>query len=145
MAKSRKKDDQREGRKEDKTYPPQKEPRYKPLRRTNLVPVKITVKEDQIVFEPQELVLVAANRDEAFWQCDRGKLEVRFSPRDTPFAASLYEAPKNGGCLSGLPDSQAAGRSVQYTILVTTEDGRFVTTERQPREQWPRVTVKRRA
>jgi hypothetical protein len=145
MAKSRKKDDRREDRKEEKSHTQQKDSRYKPIRRTNLVPVKITVKEDQIIFEPQELVLVAANRDEAFWQCDRGKLEVRFSPRDTPFAASLYEAPKNGGCLSGVPTAQSVGRSAQYTILVTTEDGRFVTTERQPRERWPRVTVKRRA
>lgn len=123
---------------------PLKEPPYKPIRRTNRVKVNVIVKEGQIMVDPPALVLNLSNREEVLWRCEQGKLEIRFSPRDTPFSADRYEAPKGGGCLSGLPQPQAANKSFQYTVLVTTTDGIFTTTDRLPPERAPRVSVKRK-
>jgi hypothetical protein len=124
--------------------PPRKEPLPKPIRRTNRVKVSVIVKEGQVIIEPPELVLNVSNREEALWRCEQGKLEVRFSPRDTPFSADRYEAPKSGGCLSGLPLPQAANKSFQYTVLITTTDGVFTTSDRLPPDRAPRVTVRRK-
>lgn len=127
-------------REQPSKYPPPP----KPLRRTNRVKVQVMVKDGQVIVEPTELTLNLSNREEAQWRCPQGKLEIRFSPRDTPFAADRYEAPKDGGILSGLPQAAAAGRSFQYTVLVTTTDGIFTTTDKLPPERAPRVSVKRK-
>lgn len=132
------------GMKEQQPQRPPKEDIYKPIRRTNRVKVAVAVKDGQVIIEPSELVLSLANKEEALWRCNQGKLEIRFSPRDTPFAANLYEAPKGGGCLSGLPSPKFAEKTIQYTVLVTTADGIFTTSDKLPPERAPRVTVKRK-
>ena len=106
--------------------------------------VSVAVKDGQVIIEPQELVLSLANKDEALWRCNQGKLEIRFSPRDSPFAANLYEAPKGGGCLSGLPSTKFAEKTIQYTVLVTTTDGVFTTSDKLPPERAPRISIKRK-
>ena len=88
--------------------------------------VKITFIEDDdtIRIEPPNLIL--APNKQAAWSSPSGKVEIRFSPRDTPFGGSSFIAATNGVSLSGIPRENAQQeRQINYIVLFTTTDGRL--------------------
>jgi hypothetical protein len=88
--------------------------------------VKITFVEDDgaIRVEPSNLILAPDNQ--AAWSSPSGKVEIRFSPRDTPFGGSSFIAATNGVSLSGIPRIDAPQENqINYIVLFTTTDGRL--------------------
>lgn len=88
--------------------------------------VKISFIEDDgaIRIEPPKLIL--APDKQAAWSSPSGKIEIRFSPRDTPFGGSSFIAATNGVSLSGIPRENAQqDRQINYIVLFTTPDGRL--------------------
>ncbi|MGH9834495.1 MAG: hypothetical protein ACREBD_02280 [Blastocatellia bacterium] len=88
--------------------------------------VKISFIEDDdtIRIEPPNLIL--APNKQAAWSSPSGKVEIRFSPRDSPFGGSSFIAATNGVSLSGIPREDAQqDRQINYIVLFTTTDGRL--------------------
>ncbi len=88
--------------------------------------VKITFIEDDgaIRIEPPNLIL--APNKQAAWSSPSGKVEIRFSPKDSPFGGSSFIAAAKGVSLSGVPRENAQqDRQINYIVLFTTPDGRL--------------------
>jgi hypothetical protein len=88
--------------------------------------VKISFIEDDgaVRVEPSNLVL--APDQQAAWSSSSGKVEIRFSPKDSPFGGSSFIAATNGVSLSGIPRIDAPRENqISYIVLFTTTDGRL--------------------
>ncbi len=116
-------------------YPPD-EPIQTP--RPRPIPVNIRVVRNQrgepidLQIEPQSLAL--AENQQAKWSTQDGRLEIRFSARLTPFAGDIYETARGGESFSGAPlPKRPARSSFEYTVLVTTSDGFFLSKKAEVR------------
>ena|SRR5215813_2556046 len=82
--------------------------------------------EGAIRIEPQMLILAPTNQ--AAWSSGSGKIEIRFSPVDSPFGGASFISAKGGVSLSGIPRVDAAHeRELNYLVLFTTPNGRLLT------------------
>lgn len=58
------------------------------------------------------------------WQSREGKVEIRFSPPQSPFTGASFIAAKGGTALSGLPRPEAVRDTPQpYLVLLITAEG----------------------
>ncbi len=90
------------------------------------VKVQFDEKEGAIRIEPPTLIL--APNKQAAWSSSSGKVEIRFSPNDSPFGGASFISARNGVSLSGIPRPDAAHeRQINYLVLFTTPDGRLFT------------------
>jgi hypothetical protein len=82
--------------------------------------------EDDVRIEPKALIL--APNKQAAWRSAHGKIEIRFSPGESPFGGSSFISAKGGVSLSGIPrvDIQHE-KEINYLVLFTTADGRLFT------------------
>jgi hypothetical protein len=101
-------------------------------------PVSIRVVRNQqgepidLQIEPQSLPL--AENQQAKWSTQDGRLEIRFSAKLTPFAGDTYEVARGGESFSGAPLPKRPSRpSFEYTALVTTSDGYFLSKKAEVR------------
>ena len=67
-------------------------------------------------------------KEQVVWTCPDGRVEIRFSPAANPFASDMYEVARGGRAYSGTPVVRKA-QTYKYTILVTTQNGLFLTKE----------------
>jgi len=68
------------------------------------------------------------------WRSPDGQLEIRFSPRTTPFVGAGFTIGKGGTSFSGKPfEKRQRLPSYPYAILVTTSDGSLVTAQAEVR------------
>ncbi|HEX4951601.1 MAG TPA: hypothetical protein VFZ34_33395 [Blastocatellia bacterium] len=74
------------------------------------------------------------SNEQLMWTCPDGRLEIRLSRAQNPFAGDLYEVARGGKVFSGKPNRVSKPRTFVYTFLVTTPDGYFLTLD------WP-ITV----
>lgn len=82
----------------------------------------------------QESDKIALN-EQLVWSCPDGRLEIRFSRAQDPFAGEMYEVARGGKVFSGKPvQSPKTSKTYTYTFLVTTPDGYFLTLD------WP-ITI----
>ncbi len=72
--------------------------------------------------------------EQLVWTCPDGRLEIRFSRAQNPFAGDVYEVARGGKVFSGTPARATKPKTFVYTFLVTTPDGYFLTLD------WP-ITV----
>ncbi|MBK8314830.1 MAG: hypothetical protein IPL01_12815 [Acidobacteria bacterium] len=84
------------------------------VERENGVPVSLTVAPSNIVIGPDE---------QAAWKSMEGKIEIRFSPNQSPFGGTSFTAARGGIALSGKP---AQATSLNYIVLLTTSDGYLI-------------------
>ena len=125
-------------------YPPDKPDPPKPGEgptqppRPRPIPVNIKVVRNQqgepidLQIEPQSLSL--AEGQQAKWSTQDGRLEIRFSAKLTPFAGDAYETARGGESFSGAPLPKRPERpSFEYTALVTTSDGFFLSKKAEVR------------
>lgn len=94
----------------DYTEAPRKEVSIGVERRDG-VPVSVTVSPAQLVVQPGE---------QAAWSSREGKVEIRFSPRESPFGGASFTAARGGVALSGVASRAVAS---DYIVLLTTSDG----------------------
>ncbi|HWQ35044.1 MAG TPA: hypothetical protein VNQ79_19520 [Blastocatellia bacterium] len=96
----------------------------------NTSPVTVYIdpdqRSDQLVAEPEVLVLSLGERNEARWTSERGTIEIRFDPARCPFRISRFQAPAGWTCLSGVPKSESAGKEYKYLVLLTTDKQVYV-------------------
>ncbi|MGE0132280.1 MAG: hypothetical protein AB7U82_29715 [Blastocatellales bacterium] len=79
-----------------------------------------------IRIEPPTLILAPSRQ--AAWSSPSGKIEIRFSPNDSPFGGASFISASGGVSLSGIPRVDAAHESeINYLVLFTTSDGRLFT------------------
>jgi hypothetical protein len=111
--------------KKTETALPQCEP---PKRAIESLPVKVTVtKEGRVVVEPASLTLKVAARQEAEWKSPDGTLEIRFSPKQTPFSGPGFRSPQGAASRSGIPDRKKIRKNpYRYIVIVTTKDDIFI-------------------
>ena len=101
------------------------------------VPVDIKVVRNEqgeaidLRIEPQ--VLSLAENQQAKWSTQDGRLEIRFSAKRTPFAGDIYETAAGGESFSGAPLRGLERPTFDYTVLVTTTDGFFLTRKAEVR------------
>jgi len=94
-------------------------------------PILITVVKDPRTGQPRlnlepPTVDITVNEQVA-WRCNDGRLEIRFSPNNTPFTTANYRTAQGGTILSGAPSAKKINRiPYPYTLLVTTPDGFFI-------------------
>ncbi len=81
----------------------------------------------------QDTDKIALN-EQLVWTCPDGRLEVRLSRAQNPFAGDVYEVPRGGKVYSGTPTRLTKPKTFVYSLLVTTPDGYFLTLD------WP-ITV----
>lgn len=68
------------------------------------------------------------------WKSPDGQLEIRFSPRATPFVGADFATGKGGTSFSGKPfEKRRRLPSFPYLILVTTSDASLVTAQAEVR------------
>jgi len=68
------------------------------------------------------------------WRSPDGQLEIRFSPRATPFVGASFATGKGGASFSGKPfEKRPPLTSYPYTIFVTTSLGYLVTAQAEVR------------
>jgi len=113
--------------------PPLKPPRG---RDTQQREVSVVVKDGRVILSEDPITLSLDGREEIVWRCKQGELEIRFNPANSPFAGVRYLAAPGGGIFSGLPRPAALQKSFNYTIMVTSKEGYFVS-------QTPKVQVVR--
>jgi hypothetical protein len=90
------------------------------------VKIQFDEKEGAIRIEPSNLIL--APDKQAAWSSSSGKVEIRFSPNDSPFGGASFISARGGVSLSGVPRSDATHeRPINYLALFTTPDGRLFT------------------
>jgi hypothetical protein len=88
------------------------------------VKIGFDANEKVVRIEPANLILGPNNQ--AAWSSASGKIEIRFSPKDSPFGGSSFISARGGVSLSGIPRSDAAlERPLDYLVLFTTPDGRL--------------------
>lgn len=95
------------------------EPPRQPVRigvvRENGTPVRVTI-------EPSNLILNPDNQ--AAWSSVDGKIEIRFSPSNSPFTGASFTGARRGVSLSGKPRAGfPLNNSLNYIVLFTTADG----------------------
>ncbi len=77
----------------------------------------------------QDAEKITANEQLA-WTCPDGRLEIRFSRAQAPFAGDAYEVACGGKVFSGKPVNRNSKlQTYKYSLLVTTPDGYFLTQE----------------
>ncbi|HKQ75322.1 MAG TPA: hypothetical protein VJ810_16605 [Blastocatellia bacterium] len=85
-------------------------------------------REGAVRIEPPRLIL--APNKQAAWSSSSGKIEIRFSPIDSPFGGGSFISAKGGVSLSGIPRVEAPHeREINYLVLFTSSDGRLFTNE----------------
>ncbi len=90
------------------------------------VKIQFDEKEGDLRIEPPTLIL--APNQQAAWSSPAGKIEIRFSPADSPFGGASFISAKGGVSLSGIPRVDATHESeINYLVLFTTPDGRLFT------------------
>lgn len=90
------------------------------------VKIQFDEKEDDVRIEPRTLIL--APNKQAAWSSSSGKIEIRFSPNDSPFGGGSFISARGGVALSGIPRVDAAHeREINYLVLFTSPDGRLFT------------------
>ncbi len=90
------------------------------------VSIRFDEQENVVRIEPATLIL-APNR-QAAWRSSSGKIEIRFSPKDTPFGGGSFISASGGVSLSGIPRIEAEHeKEINYLVLFTTPDGRLFT------------------
>src|SRR5215475_10802338 len=90
------------------------------------VNIRFDEKEGAVHIEPQRLILAPNNQ--AAWSSASGKIEIRFSPIDSPFGGASFISARGGVSLSGIPRVDAPHeRENNYFVLFTTSDGRLFT------------------
>jgi hypothetical protein len=90
------------------------------------VNIRFDEREGAIRIEPSRLILAPNNQ--AAWSSSSGKIEIRFSPVDSPFGGGNFISAKGGVSLSGIPRVDAAHeREINYLVLFTTPQGRLFT------------------
>jgi len=90
------------------------------------VKIRFDERENVVRIEPPTLIL-APNR-QAAWSSATGKIEIRFSPNDSPFGGGNFISAKGGVSLSGIPRVNAEHeRQINYLVLFTSPGGRLFT------------------
>jgi hypothetical protein len=90
------------------------------------VKIQFDEREEDVRIEPRTLILAPNNQ--AAWSSAQGKVEIRFSPGDSPFGGSSFKSASGGVSLSGIPRVDGPHeREVNYLVLFTTSDGRLFT------------------
>lgn len=90
------------------------------------VKIHFDEREEDVRIEPRTLIL--APNKQAAWSSTQGKVEIRFSPGDSPFGGASFISASRGVSLSGIPRVDAPHeREVNYLVLFTTPDGRLFT------------------
>jgi hypothetical protein len=90
------------------------------------VKIQFDEREEDVRIEPRTLIL--APNKQAAWSSTQGKVEIRFSPGDSPFSGASFISASRGVSLSGIPRVDAPHeREVNYLVLFTTSDGRLFT------------------
>jgi len=113
----------------ESNYPPKQEsPRSSTPKSRGIA---VTVVKDPVSgqlrlnLEPPTIDLTV--EEQAAWQSNDGRLEIRFAPNNTPFSGGLFRAANGGTILSGAPARDKISREPYfYTLLVTTPDGSFI-------------------
>jgi hypothetical protein len=81
----------------------------------NGTPVRVTI-------EPGNLILSPDNQ--AAWSSADGKIEIRFSPNNSPFSGASFTSARRGISLSGKPRvGFPLNSALNYIVLFTTADG----------------------
>lgn len=99
--------------------PPRQKVDIRVQRNAQGVPVDLTIGQPDLRLAPTE---------QAAWSGGPAtgensvKVEVRFSPRNTPFGGASFQSARSGTALSGRVMRRAAGPR-KYTLLATTPDG----------------------
>lgn len=122
----------------DQPGPPNRGEKPTQPQRPKPAPVTIKVVRNQqgepidLQIEPQSLSLT--ENQQAQWSTQDGRLEIRFSAKLTPFAGDIYETARGGESFSGAPLPRRPARpSFEYTVLVTTSDGFFLSKKAEVR------------
>lgn len=90
------------------------------------IKIQFDEKAGEIRIEPPALIL--APNKQAAWSSSSGKIEIRFSPNDSPFGGASFISASSGVSLSGIPRVDAAHeREINYLVLFTSPDGRLFT------------------
>jgi hypothetical protein len=90
------------------------------------VKIRFDESEGTVRIEPPRLIL--APNKQAAWSSSSGKIEIRFSPIDSPFGGASFISAKGGVSLSGIPRVDAAHeREINYVVLFTSPGGRLFT------------------
>ncbi len=88
------------------------------------VKIRFDEREGGVVIEPPLLIL--APNKQAAWSSSSGKIEIRFSPVDSPFGGGSFISARGGVSLSGIPRIDASHeREINYLVLFTSSDGRL--------------------
>jgi len=111
-------------------YPPKPEPpRPKPDPKPRNISVAVIrdprTGEPRIVLDPPTIDLTV--NEQAAWRSNDGRLEIRFSVNNTPFAGATYKTARGGTILSGAPSrDRISAVPYKYTLLVTSNKGFFL-------------------
>jgi hypothetical protein len=90
------------------------------------VKIQFDEREDDVRIEPRTLIL--APNKQAAWSSTQGKVEIRFSPGESPFGGASFVSASGGVSLSGVPRVDFPHeKEVNYLVLFTTRDGRLFT------------------
>jgi hypothetical protein len=104
--------------------PPRQKVDIRVQRNPQGVPVDLTIGQRDLRLGPAEQA--AWNGGPATGE-NSVKVEVRFSPRDTPFGGSSFQSARSGAALSGRAMRSSASGQRKYTLLATTPDGYLLT------------------
>lgn len=98
-------------------------------------PVTITVKRNakgvpvDVIVRPD--VATLAPNEQLVWSSPDARIEIRFSRDNAVFLGTSFEVPRGAKVFSGVPAQKPSKRIFKYTVLVTTQDGIFLTKEAQ--------------
>jgi len=101
--------------------PPRREIAINVQRNAQGVPIDIAIEPRDLVLQPDQQAAWGGGQSRGN---EGNRIEIRFSPKSTPFGGAAFNTARGGVALSGKPVKSAIdGALRRYIILVTTPDG----------------------